>query len=43
MYTQADAVLNARAIPVLPDMFVNSGGVIVSYFEWVKKVCCAHL
>jgi glutamate dehydrogenase (NAD(P)+) len=32
----ADAILAARGIPVLPDILANAGGVIVSYFEWVQ-------
>jgi glutamate dehydrogenase (NADP+) len=35
--SQADAILATRSIPVLPDVLVNSGGVIVSYFEWVQN------
>jgi glutamate dehydrogenase/leucine dehydrogenase len=34
----ADAVLFARGIPVLPDILTNSGGVTVSYFEWVQNI-----
>ena len=33
---EADALLEARGVTVLPDVFVNAGGVIVSYFEWVQ-------
>jgi glutamate dehydrogenase (NAD(P)+) len=32
----ADAVLADRGIVVIPDILANSGGVIVSYFEWVQ-------
>ncbi|MDR7418539.1 MAG: Glu/Leu/Phe/Val dehydrogenase [Armatimonadota bacterium] len=32
----ADAVLDDRKIVVIPDILANSGGVIVSYFEWVQ-------
>ncbi len=34
----ADAVLFKRGVPVLPDILVNSGGVCVSYFEWVQNI-----
>jgi glutamate dehydrogenase (NAD(P)+) len=35
---EADAILNQRTdeIFVIPDILCNSGGVIVSYFEWVQ-------
>lgn len=33
-----DAVLDRRGIPVVPDIFANCGGVIVSYFEWVQNI-----
>lgn len=36
--TAADSVLKERGIPVIPDIFANSGGVIVSYFEWVQNI-----
>jgi glutamate dehydrogenase (NAD(P)+) len=35
---EADAILGAREIPVLPDILTNAGGVTVSYFEWVQDL-----
>lgn len=32
----ADDILRDRNIPVIPDILANSGGLIVSYFEWVQ-------
>jgi glutamate dehydrogenase (NAD(P)+) len=32
----ADEILEANGVLVLPDVLVNAGGVVVSYFEWVQ-------
>lgn len=34
----ADQLLTKRGVVVLPDILVNAGGVIVSYFEWVQNL-----
>jgi glutamate dehydrogenase (NAD(P)+) len=33
---RADAILNEQGCFVVPDILANTGGVIVSYFEWVQ-------
>ena len=33
---EADAILHARRVLVIPDILANAGGVVVSYFEWVQ-------
>ncbi len=33
---EADALLEKRGVIVLPDIIANSGGIIVSYFEWIQ-------
>jgi glutamate dehydrogenase (NAD(P)+) len=35
---EGDAVLEDRGVLVVPDILANSGGVTVSYFEWVQDL-----
>lgn len=34
---EADAIFKQRGVPVVPDVLVNSGGVAVSYLEWLQN------
>ncbi len=35
---EADVLLREAGKVVIPDIFANAGGVVVSYFEWVKNL-----
>ncbi len=35
---EADEVLTNKGVTIVPDILANTGGVIVSYFEWVQNI-----
>ncbi|MDR0484822.1 MAG: Glu/Leu/Phe/Val dehydrogenase [Alphaproteobacteria bacterium] len=39
---EVNPILEQKGIVILPDVLVNAGGVVVSYFEWLQNLSCYY-
>ena len=39
---EAEKILNQKNIDIIPDILANSGGVVVSYYEWLQNKRCEY-
>ncbi len=42
LHGNANDILEKKGILIVPDVLANSGGVVVSYFEWLQNISCYY-